>query len=113
MPAHLTRRNALVGAALAALFGPACASAVPADAARKRVTPLDPTAIGTPITCENTVDALPAGLVRPGRDAAGLVTSPGAREGGGGRLFGDEELVALVTGLGFLPPLTPDVLTVA
>ena len=107
---RISRRNVfelLVAASTAAAFS-GCAtpgSAGFGDVDPGQPVPIDSTPIGKIVSYEDSVDALFDVLLPADRDAAGTVTSPGAREASAGLLFGDDELVSLATGLGWIAPL--------
>jgi hypothetical protein len=112
----MTRRQAIMGMMFAAFTTQACSSrggesgsgTTAADPSAK-----DPGELGPSVAYEDGTDALLDVLLPAERDAAGKVTSPGAREVQAGRLFGDQEVVSLAQGLGFLPALSDDALTAA
>ncbi|MFX8437291.1 hypothetical protein ABTL87_19220, partial [Acinetobacter baumannii] len=62
---------------------------------------------------EDGTDALLDVLIPAEVDAHGAITCKGAREVSAGRLFGEQELVSLAQGLGYLPALSADALTAA
>ncbi len=115
MSTLLSRRQALIGLALAALTTQACASRASDDASTTKPDPAakDPGTLAPTIAYEDSTDALMDVLIPADRDAKGVVTCKGAREVSAGRLFGDQELVSLAQGLGFLPALSDDALTAA
>ena len=108
--AAFSRRDLLVGLAAFAL-GPslsACGGSAPAGFGGddgNQPAPIDSTTIGKIVSYEDSVDALFDVLLPADRDASGAVVSPGAREASAGLLFGDDELVSLATGLGWIAPL--------
>jgi hypothetical protein len=111
----LSRRQALIGFALAALTTQACASPTSQSASSAKTDPSakDPGALAPGVAYEDSTDALMDVLIPADRDASGAVTCKGAREVSAGRLFGDQELVSLAQGLGYLPALSDDALTAA
>ena len=112
---RLSRRQALIGLALAAFTTQACASRASetGSAAKAEPSAKDPGALSPGAPYEDGTDALLDHLIPADRDAKGAVTCPGAREVSAGRLFGDKELVSLAQGLGLLPALSDDAFTVA
>jgi len=108
------RRSAIL--ALLAIAGAAsgCIRSEPTRASgTKTQPPSDPGPVVQKISYEDNVDALLDVILPADRGPDGSVLSPGARELQAGRLFGDNDFVALATGLGLLPALKSDAVQAA